>query len=86
MDIRERLEAFWLGERPDQIPYTIYQNEWRHTADDPAWQELFQKGLGVIRWRSSRHRNPRLTGNRQAWPGFFNKICLHLMEKGPAFD
>ncbi len=47
MEIRERLEAFWLGERPDQIPYTIYQYEWRHTADDPAWQELFKKGLGV---------------------------------------
>ena len=58
MDIRERLEAFWLGERPDQIPYTIYQNEWRHTADDPAWQELFNHGLGVthhcppFRWQA----------------------------------
>jgi hypothetical protein len=47
MDIRERLEVFWAGERPDQIPYTIYQNEWRHTADDPAWQKLFKMGLGV---------------------------------------
>jgi len=47
MDIRERLEAFWVGERPDQIPYTIYQNEWRHTADDPAWLPMFEAGLGV---------------------------------------
>src|SRR5664279_1698351 len=47
MNIRERLEAFWAGERPDQIPYTIYQWEWCHTADDPAWQELFELGLGV---------------------------------------
>ncbi len=47
MDIRERLEAFWAGERPDQIPYTIYEYEWRHTADDPTWQELFKMGLGV---------------------------------------
>jgi hypothetical protein len=47
MNIRERLEAFWSGERPDQIPYTIYQNEWRHTQNDPAWQELYKKGLGV---------------------------------------
>ncbi len=47
MNIRERLHAFWLGERPDQIPYTIYQNEWRHTAEDPAWQPMFEAGLGV---------------------------------------
>jgi hypothetical protein len=47
MNIRERLEAFWSGERPDQIPYTIYQNEWRHTQNDPAWHDLYQKGLGV---------------------------------------
>ncbi|MCB8943966.1 MAG: hypothetical protein H6658_09445 [Ardenticatenaceae bacterium] len=47
MNIRERMEAFWSGERPDQIPYTIYQNEWRHTAHDPAWQGLYDKGLGV---------------------------------------
>ena len=47
MNIRERLEAFWAGERPDQIPYTIYQNEWRHTADDPAWQPMFEEGLGI---------------------------------------
>ena len=47
MNTRERLEAFWAGERPDQIPYTIYQWEWRHTADDPAWLPLFDLGLGV---------------------------------------
>ena len=47
MNIRERLEAFWAGERPDVIPFTIYQNEWRHTQNDPAWQPLYEKGLGV---------------------------------------
>lgn len=47
MNIRERLEAFWAGVRPDQIPYTIYQNEWRHHAGDPAWQAMFDNGLGV---------------------------------------
>jgi hypothetical protein len=58
MDIRERLEAFWSGERPDEIPYTIYQNEWRHTAGDPAWQALFDMGLGVtwhcpsVQWKA----------------------------------
>ncbi len=47
MNIRERIDAFWSGERPDQIPYTIYWNEWRHTADDPAWAPLYAAGLGV---------------------------------------
>lgn len=59
MTLRQRLEAFWAGERPDQIPFTIYQNEWRHTADDPAWLPMFEQGLGVtwyipsyeLRWR-----------------------------------
>jgi len=47
MTIHERLEAFWAGERPDRIPYTIYHNEWRHTKDDPAWDAMFRAGLGV---------------------------------------
>ena len=47
MTIRERIDAFWSGERPDQIPYTIYQNEWRHTANDPAWPAMYANGLGV---------------------------------------
>jgi hypothetical protein len=48
MTIRERIETFLSGERPDEIPYTIYQNEWRHTADHPAWQPMFAQGLGVV--------------------------------------
>jgi hypothetical protein len=59
MDIRERLEAFWAGERPDVIPFTIYQNEWRHTQDDPAWQDLYEKGLGVT-WH--------LRTTKEVWP------------------
>jgi hypothetical protein len=47
LSIRERIEVFWSGEQPDRIPYTIYQNEWRHTAADPRWQPLYEKGLGV---------------------------------------
>ena len=47
MNVRERIEAFWAGGRPDQIPYTIYWNEWRHTADDPGWTPLYAAGLGV---------------------------------------
>ena len=47
MTIREQLEAFWSGDRPDRIPYTIYYWEWRHTADDRRWQKLYDMGLGV---------------------------------------
>jgi hypothetical protein len=47
MDPRERFDAFWSGERPDQIPYSIYWNEWRHTALDPAWRPMFDAGLRV---------------------------------------
>lgn len=59
MNIRERLEVFWAGERPDVIPFTIYQNEWRHTQHDPAWQSLYEKGLGVT-WH--------LPTFREVWP------------------
>lgn len=47
MDIRERLEAFWSGEKPDHIPYTIYQWEWKDYSGDHAWDAMFQQGLGV---------------------------------------
>lgn len=56
MNIHERLEAFWSGRRPDQIPYTIYRNEWRHTADDPAWEAMYRAGLGVT-WHFGAHAN-----------------------------
>lgn len=47
MNIHERLEAFWSGNKPDKIPYTIYQNEWKHTQHDPDWIPIFKAGLGV---------------------------------------
>lgn len=47
LDPQERIEAFWAGEQPDQIPYTIYWNEWRHSKDDPAWGPMFAAGLRV---------------------------------------
>ena len=49
MNIRERMEAFWAGERPDRIPYAIYDWEWR-TSDtkDGKWKEMFDAGLGLI--------------------------------------
>jgi hypothetical protein len=47
VSIRDQLEAFWSGDRPDRIPYTIYYWEWRHMADDPRWHKLYEMGLGV---------------------------------------
>jgi len=49
MDFRQRVEAFWSGEKPDAIPYAIY--EWlvsQYQADD-AWKRMFAAGLGLIR-------------------------------------
>jgi hypothetical protein len=43
----EWLEAFWAGQKPKQIPYTIYYGEFRHTKDDPYWHQLFEAGLRV---------------------------------------
>lgn len=61
MNIHERLEAFWAGEKPDVIPYTIYQNEWRHTQNDPDWIPLFEQGLGVT-WHLSSYDTEYLGG------------------------
>ncbi len=47
MDIHQRINAFWKGVRPDQIPYTIYFWEWRHVKHDPAWRQMYTDGLGV---------------------------------------
>jgi hypothetical protein len=48
MTVRERVAAFWSGEKPDYIPYTIYENSWKHYKDDPAWQAMYANGLGVM--------------------------------------
>lgn len=45
MNIHERLEAFFCGERPDEIPYTIYTTKWRDVKDDPDWLPMFAQGL-----------------------------------------
>ncbi len=47
MDIRERLMAFWAGDRPDQIPYTTYFSKDRNMLNDPRWAPFFDRGLGV---------------------------------------
>jgi len=46
MTLREQLAAFWAGERPDQIPYTIYQSK-LPPVDHPVVQGMFANGLGV---------------------------------------
>ncbi len=47
MNHRECLDAFWAGERPEQIPYTIYWLLWRDHPNDPAWLPMFEKGLRI---------------------------------------
>ncbi len=47
MDFREQLEAFWSGERPDQIPYTIYRAEAGNNLEHPAMRAMYQAGLRV---------------------------------------
>jgi len=47
MNIHERLESFWAGERPDEIPYTIYHTKWQDVKNDRAWEAMFSNGLGL---------------------------------------
>jgi len=62
MNIRERIDAFWAGQRPDVIPYTIYF--WEYSAsgctDDPAWREMFDNGLGVTVYVETSKRTAEL--------------------------
>jgi len=50
MTIRDRLEAFWSGEKPEQIPYTTYENKIPSDWRDPVIQQMFADGLGVLRF------------------------------------
>ena len=49
MNFRERVDAFWSGERADEIPYAIYEWLWGAEREDPAWEQMFADGLGLIR-------------------------------------
>jgi len=49
--IREQLHAFWSGQRPEQIPYTIYYGAVQYAAGDPTWEALYKSGLGVTCYR-----------------------------------
>ena len=48
--VRENLEAFWAGEKPDKIPYTTYENKIPSDWSDPVIQKMFADGLGVLRF------------------------------------
>ena len=50
MAVRERLEAFWSGERPDRIPFTTYESKLPADWSDPVVQQMLQEGLGVLRF------------------------------------
>lgn len=49
---RERLEAFWSGQRPDRVPCTLDGHHWLAAnggEDDPAdWLPLFDQGLLLV--------------------------------------
>jgi len=50
MVIRERLEAFWSGERPDRVPFTAYEGLLPPDWSDPVIRQMFRDGLGVLRF------------------------------------
>ena len=50
MLVRERLEAFWSGERPDRIPFTTYESKLPPDWSDPVIRQMLNDGLGVLRF------------------------------------
>jgi hypothetical protein len=48
--IRQRLEEFWSGEKPETIPFTTYENKIPSDWSDPVIQLMFDDGLGVLRF------------------------------------
>ena len=47
MDVRERIEAFWAGEKPDRIPLTMYHWFAGQDGSEAEWQALYDRGLGA---------------------------------------
>ncbi len=47
MDVKERLEAVFAGEKPDRIPYSLYHFEAEKLYGAPAFEKLLRAGLGV---------------------------------------
>jgi len=50
MVVRERLEAFWSGERPDRIPFTTYESKLPLDWSDTVIRQMLKDGLGVLRF------------------------------------
>ena len=48
--IRERLEAFWAGERLERIPFTTYESKLPPDWSDPVVLGMLRDGLGVLRF------------------------------------
>lgn len=47
MHVHSDFDLFWTGGTPRTIPVSIYRWLWEQHADDPAWGELFDRGLKV---------------------------------------
>ena len=46
-DIHELMEAFWAGEKPGRVPYTVYEWMFRPHVDDPVYRQMVADGLGA---------------------------------------
>lgn len=47
MTVRERIEAFWSGHRPDQVPLTMYAWMVDPSKDQSGLHRLCERGLGL---------------------------------------
>lgn len=56
VNIRERLEAFWRGEKPDRIPFTAYRRFFEDKLETPEFQRLIKRGFGLT-WNLPMFRN-----------------------------
>lgn len=70
MPLRERLEAFWKGEKPDRVPYTSYRRFVLDLYREPGFRELVRDGFGVT-WNVPTYKmTPRRAEHRaDALPG-----------------
>jgi hypothetical protein len=80
MNIRERIRAFWAGQRPDVIPYTIYSYEWEGVKNDPAWKAMYAKGLGVTFFKPvAKYSTPGLEERTDEYTEGGVKVMRHTM-------
>lgn len=50
MTPHESFEAYWAGERPERIPFSIYGAFCGSLEEKPAWAPLFERGLVPTYW------------------------------------